>query len=50
MFEYIFYPYSLHMRRIDVWFQNWLGTKQKWQITSNKEGTKKSDTTILCKA
>lgn len=36
------------MGKIDIWFQNWLGIKRKWQIISNKEETKKSGIAILC--
>lgn len=52
IFVYVFYPYSSYvsMGRIDILFPDWLGTKQKWQITSNKEETKKSGITVLCRA
>lgn len=50
-FVYILYIYNPYISRgkIDVWIQNWLGIKQKWQIISNKEETKKSGITILYK-
>lgn len=49
-FVYMFYIYNscISMGKIDVWFQNWLGIKQKWWIISNKEETKKSGITVLC--
>lgn len=50
-FVYIFYIYNsfISTSKIDVLFQNWLSVKQKWQIISNKEETKKSGITILRK-
>lgn len=50
-FVYIFYIYNsfISTSKIDVFFQNWLSIKQKWQIISDKEETKKSGITVLRK-